>query len=561
VTDKPTAPELHPENIPDELKAKPRWVGYRSEDKRYVSCCTGNRVFSESEEDEFVSFDEAIACHKEGVIDGIAYVVAEDDSLVVLEDVLYHPDTKEGKAGEKLVRTLQTYTEYDDERADRVKLLAYAEPRAETRATRLAPWPWKLESGTQLIRLSGRHVEGTPRNIENRQRKVDDLWDKHFKPTNQTVSTSWSLSRSLSIRLIRRDCTQVRKSLNKTVVANYAEKMKLGTDFPAIIVYHDAASNTYWLADGFHRIEAATKVGLAEITAEVRSGTQRDAILHAVEANLEHGFPMTPADKKHAAMILLTDPEWASWSSREIGRRCGLNDKTVERLRKASSADIPQIRKAKRKGRIYNVDTTHIGAAPAGTSDPRPNLTPGPEVVVEPERPLDGRATQPDRPRERFSVIVAAPPWSEMSLKTVLALPLGNMTGPDGIVFLWVDNEHLADAFEAIRAWGFTYKGILTWTQGFGPRNGGLVGPSSQCLIGVKQLSMGPKNCWGHALLQEEVDDLRELSVFWDFAENFSRGRKAELFVGVRREGWVSLGDGTGAFSWTPMDNLGGGES
>ncbi len=185
MTDKPTAPELHPENIPDELKAKPRWVGYRSEDKRYVSCCTGNRVGPESEEDEFVSFDEAIACYKEGVIDGIAYAVSEDDSLVVLEDVLYHPDTKEGKAGEKLVRTLQTYTEYDDQRADRVKLLAYAEPRAERWVTRLAPWPWRLESGTQLIRLSGRHVDGTPRNIENRQRKVDDLWDKHFGSWSQ----------------------------------------------------------------------------------------------------------------------------------------------------------------------------------------------------------------------------------------------------------------------------------------------------------------------------------------------------------------------------------------
>jgi hypothetical protein len=74
---------------------------------------------------------------------------------------------------------------------------------------------------------------------------------------------------------------QARAALCTDTVAEFAEAMQLGADFPPV--------TTFWLADGFHRVAAAQQAGLDTIRAEVREGTRRDAILFAVGANAEHG--------------------------------------------------------------------------------------------------------------------------------------------------------------------------------------------------------------------------------------------------------------------------------
>jgi hypothetical protein len=51
-------------------------------------------------------------------------------------------------------------------------------------------------------------------------------------------------------------------------------------------------------------------LGLAKISADVREGSRRDAILYAVGANASHGLKRTNRDKRNAVMVLLKDPEW-----------------------------------------------------------------------------------------------------------------------------------------------------------------------------------------------------------------------------------------------------------
>lgn len=125
--------------------------------------------------------------------------------------------------------------------------------------------------------------------------------------------------------------TQAREGLNYQTVIEYAEAMAGGTIFPPVTVYHDGAA--YWLADGFHRIEAARQAGLNKIDADVKSGTQRDAILFASGANAAHGLRRTNADKRRAVLILLEDAEWSQWSDRKIARHCGVTHPFVAKLR------------------------------------------------------------------------------------------------------------------------------------------------------------------------------------------------------------------------------------
>jgi hypothetical protein len=105
---------------------------------------------------------------------------------------------------------------------------------------------------------------------------------------------------------------------------------------PSIIVYqHDSHA---WVADGFHRVAAAQQAGLTALPAEVRPGTQREAMLCACSAN-QHGKPFTNADKRRVVLRLLSEPEWTQWSDREVGRRCGVSHDFVARLRKSLSLD------------------------------------------------------------------------------------------------------------------------------------------------------------------------------------------------------------------------------
>ena len=188
--------------------------------------------------------------------------------------------------------------------------------------------------------------------------------------------------------------TQVRAQTDWLIVDDYAQAMKDGAAFPPIVVYFDGSE--YWLSDGFHRVEAAERAGLTEISADVRRGTQRDAILNACSANAAHGLRRTNADKRRAVETLLRDEEWAKWSDGEIARRCAVSDRFVSSVRKDLSPNGSEIaqRTVARNGTTYTQNTINIGK-PA-TPAPRPPTIPIPlkQPEMSPRPPME----QPQRP-------------------------------------------------------------------------------------------------------------------------------------------------------------------
>jgi N6-adenosine-specific RNA methylase IME4 len=156
--------------------------------------------------------------------------------------------------------------------------------------------------------------------------------------------------------------TQPRAGLDLAVVADYAEAMAAGATFPALTVYSDGAS--YWLADGWHRVAGARQAGLAELPAEVREGSRRDAILHSCGANAEHGARRTNEDKRRAVLTLLGDEEWSRWSDREIARRCRVGHAFVSNLRASLStvdSDNGDRTYRTKHGTVATMDTSNIG--------------------------------------------------------------------------------------------------------------------------------------------------------------------------------------------------------
>ena len=125
--------------------------------------------------------------------------------------------------------------------------------------------------------------------------------------------------------------TQSRERISEETVTDYAEAMQEGDQFPAITVFHDGVE--YYLADGYHRLHAAQRVGRASIQAEIKTGTLRDAILYSLGANSNHGLRRTNADKRKCIMTLLEDFEWQELTNSEIAAHCRVSRQLVTAVR------------------------------------------------------------------------------------------------------------------------------------------------------------------------------------------------------------------------------------
>jgi hypothetical protein len=136
------------------------------------------------------------------------------------------------------------------------------------------------------------------------------------------------MSKTIAIHRISRDMLlQPRASLHRDWIEDYATDMANGASFPPVVVFFDGKE--YWLADGFHRLFAREAAGFKNIEADVRPGGRRDALLHSVSANAQHGHRRTNEDKRRAVDIMLNDPEWATLKDVEIARSCMVTDRFV----------------------------------------------------------------------------------------------------------------------------------------------------------------------------------------------------------------------------------------
>lgn len=125
---------------------------------------------------------------------------------------------------------------------------------------------------------------------------------------------------------------QMRAALNRIAIADYAEAMETGEEFPPIDVYTKPGDKK-WVADGFHRVLAARKLKRKTIAARIHHGGKREAILHAAGANVKHGVRRTNEDKRRAVLALLGDREWKEWADTAIAVAANVSTNMVARYR------------------------------------------------------------------------------------------------------------------------------------------------------------------------------------------------------------------------------------
>ncbi len=142
---------------------------------------------------------------------------------------------------------------------------------------------------------------------------------------------------------IERDL-QSRVEINRDYIREFSEAILRGDVFPAVDVFWDGKK--YWLADGFHRVEAHRKAGIVDVRCTIHYGTRREALIYSAGANQKFSIPRSSEDKARAAYMLFEDSEWSGKSPSQIGAHIGVSGQTVRRMRIAFCSergiDLPE---------------------------------------------------------------------------------------------------------------------------------------------------------------------------------------------------------------------------
>ena len=215
--------------------------------------------------------------------------------------------------------------------------------------------------------------------------------------------------------------TQIRARIDTDTVDQYAEAMReTSAQFPPVVVFHDGSE--YILADGFHRVMAASRNGFLDIKAEIHKGTKADALKFALGANSSHGLRRTNADKRRSVELALA--EWPDLSDREIAKICGVGHPFVGDVRgqlvSDSSCDAPPTTRIGADGKRRKVPVRHEQVEEE-IAEPAPVA---PEPEPEPEQP-----TQDDPAKRQALNEIETTQYSLSILKTAIQNGTGDKDG------------------------------------------------------------------------------------------------------------------------------------
>jgi len=118
---------------------------------------------------------------------------------------------------------------------------------------------------------------------------------------------------------------QIRRSNHEPTIRRYEESFE---KLPPVDVFDTPEGML--LADGFHRVAAAERLGLAEVEARVHKGTRAEALEFAVISNTKNADPLTPDERDDGIRRLKQlHPDWPL---RKLADAMSVSHETVSRV-------------------------------------------------------------------------------------------------------------------------------------------------------------------------------------------------------------------------------------
>lgn len=201
---------------------------------------------------------------------------------------------------------------------------------------------------------------------------------------------------------------QTRAGTDAETINTYADAMADGAHFPEVTVFTDGTR--YWLADGFHRVMAAKQNGKSTISADVRKGTEDDAVVFGGTANNKQGKRPTRADVQHFLQMV--------WERREaifggtptggnMAEKCGVSTQTGNRFVQEKLAAMP-VAPTRSTMPMAQLPTRTNAPIQAPKMPTRPTQLVGANGKMYPVRPMPTRPERPVRqmPTDRFGTVI-----------------------------------------------------------------------------------------------------------------------------------------------------------
>jgi len=129
------------------------------------------------------------------------------------------------------------------------------------------------------------------------------------------------------------------RAIDPETVADYVFALANKGELPDITVAFDRERSTYYLVDGFHRLEAHRYHGAVMITANVIEMPKQDALWLALGANAKNGRRLSNEDKRNA--VALAIKEFPNASSRAIATHVGCSHSLVQDVKDNGCQILP----------------------------------------------------------------------------------------------------------------------------------------------------------------------------------------------------------------------------
>ncbi len=163
-----------------------------------------------------------------------------------------------------------------------------------------------------------------------------------------------------------------------------------------------------------------------------------------------------------------------------------------------------------------------------------------------------------NQPSGEYDVIVIDPPWKygenydpigqrgttpypQMSQDDLKKIKLPSKD--DCVLWLWVTNAFIREAFELCETWGFEPKAFLTWDKQHIGVGRWLRNVTEHCIIAVKGKPVWENTTHSTIIRSPRTAHSEKPEVFYQMVENICHGRKLDYFARKNRKGWDVYGD------------------
>jgi N6-adenosine-specific RNA methylase IME4 len=154
-------------------------------------------------------------------------------------------------------------------------------------------------------------------------------------------------------------------------------------------------------------------------------------------------------------------------------------------------------------------------------------------IIIDPPWPFTSRQNDPSHE--------ISSPYETMSIEDIksrITIPATD----DSILWLWVPNAFLHEAFHVLEAWGFRYRTTLTWAKNFVGLGDWLGGQTEHCLMATKGNYKVFRNNESTLLQAPRGAHSEKPDSFYELITKLCPGNKLDMFNRRPHDGFKSWG-------------------